>query len=84
MPVGPHAVQPINLNTVYMGNLAIYGTRGMPSWKYPSLLSLIDSGAVDLSPIIARKVALSDTGAELAAFNGPMPPGVAVITDFLS
>lgn len=84
LPVGSHAVQSINLNTVYMGNLAIYGTRGMPAWKYPSLLSLIDSGAVDLSPIIAREVALSDTGRELAAFNGPMPPGVAVITDFLS
>lgn len=84
LPVGPHAIQPINLNTVYMGNLAIYGTRGMPSWRYPSLLSLIESGAVDLSPIIAREVALSATGSELAAFNGPMPPGVAVITDFLS
>ena len=84
LPVGDHAVQPINLNTIYMGNLALYGTRGMPAWKYPSLLSLIESGAVDLAPIIAREVALSDTGRELAAFNGPMPPGVAVITDFLN
>jgi D-arabinose 1-dehydrogenase-like Zn-dependent alcohol dehydrogenase len=84
MPVGHHAVQPINLNAVYMGNLAVYGTRGMPAWKYQSLLSLIESGAVDLSPIIAREVSLSQTGRELAAFNGPMPPGVAVITDFLT
>lgn len=84
LPVGPHAVQPINLNTVYMGNLALFGTRGMPAWKYPSLLSLIESGAVDLSPIVAREVSLSETGRELAAFNGPMPPGVAVITDFLT
>ncbi len=84
LPVGQHAVQPINLNTVYMGNLAIFGTRGMPAWRYPSLLSLIEGGAVDLSPIVAREVALSETGRELAAFNGPMPPGVAVITDFLN
>jgi alcohol dehydrogenase len=27
-------------------------------------------------------VALSDASAELAAFDGPTPPGVAVITDF--
>ena len=38
---------------------------------------------VDLSPIVAREVALSDTSAELVAFNGPTPPGVAVITDLL-
>ena len=82
MPVGHHAMQEIDLNRVYMGNLALYGTRGMPSHRYPSLLSLISSGAVDLSPIVAREVALSDASAELAAFDGPTPPGVAVITDF--
>ena len=82
LPVGPHAVQDIDLNAIYMGNHAIYGTRGMPAHRYPSLLSLIDGGHVDLSPIVAREVALSDTSAELAAFNGPTPPGVAVITDF--
>jgi alcohol dehydrogenase len=82
MPVGHHAVQEVNLNAVYMGNLALFGTRGMPAHRYPSLLSLIESGGVDLSPIIAREVALSDASAELAAFNGPTSPGVAVITDF--
>ncbi len=84
MPVGHHAVQQVDLNAVYMGNLALYGTRGMPSWRYPSLLSMVTSGAVDLSPIVAREVALSDASAELAAFNGPTPPGVAVITDFMN
>ena len=82
MPVGNHAVQPVDLNTVYMGNLALYGTRGMPSHRYPSLLSLIEGGHVDLAPIVAREVGLSDVSAELATFDGPAPPGVAVITDF--
>lgn len=84
MPVGRHAVQEVNLNTVYMKNLALFGTRGMPSWRYPSLLSMIESRAVDLAPIIAREVNLSDVSAELAAFNGPTTPGVAVITDLQS
>lgn len=84
LPVGHHAVQEVNLNTIYMGNLALFGTRGMPAHRYPSLLSLIAGGHVDLSPIVAREIGLSDTSAELAAFNGPMPPGVAVITDFKS
>ena len=82
MPVGHTARMDVDMSAVYQGNLALYGTRGMPGWRFPSLLGLITSGRVDMSPLIAREVALSDTSAELAAFNGPTPPGVAVITDF--
>ncbi|MEM9795513.1 MAG: alcohol dehydrogenase catalytic domain-containing protein [Pseudomonadota bacterium] len=82
MPVGHTARMEVNMSAVYQGNLALFGTRGMPSWRYPSLLGLITSGAVDMAPLIAREVALSDVSAELAAFNGPTPPGVAVVTEF--
>jgi alcohol dehydrogenase len=82
MPAGAHTNMALPWDAVYSGQLAIYGTRGMPAWRYPSLLSLIDGGQVDLSPLIARRVALSDASAELAAFDRPAPPGVAVITDF--
>ena len=82
MPVGHTARMEVDMNVVYMGNLALYGTRGMPSWRYPSLLGMITSGRVDMSPLVARTVALSDASAELAAFDGPTPPGVAVLTDF--
>ncbi len=82
MPVGHTARMEINMNAVYMKNLALYGTRGMPSWRYPSLLALVEQGAVDFAPLIAREVALGDASAELRAFDGPTPPGVAVITDF--
>lgn len=81
MPAG-HAMMEVNMSAIYLGNLALYGTRGMPAWKYPSLLSLIERGVVDLSPLVAREVKLSDASAELAAMNGPMAPGTAVITDF--
>ncbi|MGB3406674.1 MAG: alcohol dehydrogenase catalytic domain-containing protein [Jannaschia sp.] len=82
MPVGHTARMEVNMNAVYMANIAMFGTRGMPAWRYPSLLSLITSGKVDMAPMIAREVALSDVSAELAAFNGPTPPGVAIVTDF--
>lgn len=82
MPAGAHAEMTLPMDAVYSGQLAIYGTRGMPAHRYPSLLSLIDGGHVDLSSLIARHVKLSDATAELAAFDGPAPPGVAVITDF--
>ena len=82
LPTGHTARMEVDMAAVYQGNLALFGTRGMPSWRYPSLLGLITGGKVDMSPLIARDVALSDASAELAAFNGPTPPGVAVITDF--
>lgn len=84
MPAGDHTAMTLPWDAVYSGQLAIYGTRGMPTWRYPSLLSLIEGGNVDLSPMIARHVALSNVSAELAAFDAPAPPGVAVITDFQS
>ncbi len=84
MPVGHTAKMEINMSAVYQGNLALYGTRGMPAWRYPSLLSLIEGTGLDLSPLIAREIALSGVSAELRAFNGPTSPGVAVVTDFLN
>ena len=82
MPVGHTARMEINMNAVYMGNLALYGSRGMPAWRYPSLLSFIEAARIDLSPLIARRIGLSGVSAELAAFDGPTAPGVAVVTDF--
>lgn len=83
MPVGHTARMEINMNAVYMKNLAVFGTRGMPPWRFPSLLSLISAGRVDVRPLVARTVRLSDVSAELRVFDGPAPPGVAVVTDFL-
>ncbi len=81
MPAGDHVRMELPMDSVYAGQLALYGTRGMPAWKYPSLFALIEGG-LDLSPLIARRVALSEAQAELAAFDAPAPPGIAVITDF--
>ena len=82
MPTGHLARVEVNMLAVYMKQLSLFASRGMPAWRYPSLLSLIETGKVDVRPIVAREVALSAASAELRAFDGPMPPGVAVITDF--
>ena len=82
MPTGHHARMEVNMNQVYMKSLSLYGTRGMPPWRYPSLFTMIETGRADLSPLIARRVPLSQLSTELRAFRGPTPPGVAVITDF--
>ncbi len=84
MPAGDHSTMSVPMDVLYSGQLTVHGTRGMPSWRYPSLLSLIDGGRVDLSPLVTRKIHLNQVSAELAAFDAPAPPGVAVVTDFAS
>ena len=81
MPAGKGQMQ-INMKAIYSKQLAFFGTRGMPSWKYPSLLGMIERGEVDLSPMVAREIALSGASAELRAMKGATSPGTAVITDF--
>jgi len=82
MPAGRHTAMTLPWDVVYSGQLALFGTRGMPAWRYPSLFALIAGGQVDLSGLVARRVPLSAASAELAAFDAPAPPGIAVITDF--
>lgn len=82
MPAGDHAMQSLPWDAVYSGQLAIFGTRGMPAWRYPALFDFLAATGLDLSPLIARRVRLSDATAELRLFDAPAPPGVAVITDF--
>ncbi|WP_375230172.1 zinc-binding dehydrogenase [Roseobacter sp. S98] len=83
MPSGD-GMMTVNMRAIYSKQLAFYGTRGMPGWKYPRLLDMIARGEVDLSPMVAREISLSDAGAELAAMSGPTSPGTAVITDLAS
>ncbi|MEH6648272.1 zinc-dependent alcohol dehydrogenase family protein [Sulfitobacter sp.] len=73
----------INMRAIYSKQLSVFGTRGMPSWKYPSLLSMIERGSIDLSPMVGREIALSEASTELRAMKGPTPPGAAIITNFL-
>lgn len=81
MPAGDGMME-INMRAIYAKQLAFYGTRGMPSWKYPTLLDMIDRGDVDLTPMLDREVTLSGASAELRGMKGPTRPGTAVITDF--
>jgi len=72
----------VNMRAIYSKQLSFFGTRGMPSWKYPTLLGMIERGEVDIGPMVAREIALSQASAELWAMKGPTSPGTAVITDF--
>ncbi len=79
---GGDGMMNINLRAIYTKQLSFYGTRGMPSWKYPSLLAMIERGDVDLSPMVDREISLQDASQELRMMSGATPPGTAVITNF--
>lgn len=85
MPVGAHATPPLPLlDLIYARQLSLHGTRGMAASGFPALLDLIQSGKLDLSPLITERIKLSDTQRVLAAMDHTQPPGVAIITDFTS
>ncbi|MEO1639440.1 MAG: alcohol dehydrogenase catalytic domain-containing protein [Pseudomonadota bacterium] len=81
MPADDGGQMQVDMRGIYMKQLSFFGTRGMPAWKYPTLLDFIARGQVDLSPMVAREIGLSGASAELRAMGGPTPPGTAVITD---
>lgn len=82
MPAGDGFIS-VNMRAIYSKQLSFFGSRGMPSWKYPSLLDMVERGEVDLSPLVTREIGLSGASAELRAMKGATAPGTAVITDFL-
>ncbi len=81
MPAGD-GMMSINIRAVYAKQLSFFGSRGMPSWKYPSLLEMIEQEKVDLRPLVSREVSLSGASEELRMMLDVAPPGTAVITDF--
>ncbi len=80
MPTGRLARMEVDMMAVYAGQLSLLGTRGMPAWRYPSLLGLVASGQVDLAPLVSREIGLSGVSAALAEMDGASPPGSAVVT----
>jgi len=82
MPAGEHTVMPIPMDLVYARQLSLHGTRGMPGWRFEGLFRLIRAGRLSLSGLVTRRIGLEEAHAELAAMDGPTPPGIAVITRF--
>jgi len=81
MPAGD-GIMEINIRALYSKQLVFFGMRGMPPWKYPSLLAMIERGYVDLTPMLDREVSLSGASAEPRTMKGATPPATTVITGF--
>ena len=82
LPTGHTARMEINMNAVYMKQLSLFGSRGHASLALPVAADPDRDGAGRYGAVVARRCRCRKSSAELRAFNGPMPPGVAVIDDF--
>lgn len=80
MPLEEHATPPVPLlETVYSRQISIMGTRGIAASRFPALLGMIAAGRLDPARMITRRIALSQSGAAIAAMNGYTGVGVTVI-----
>lgn len=83
MPLNAHAnVDLPLLDLVYVRQISIMGTRGIPARRLPQLLELVTSGKIDPAMMIRETISLSDAGAALKAMDRYQSTGVAVIDRF--
>jgi alcohol dehydrogenase len=69
----------VPMDLVISRELELRGVHGMAVGRYPALLELVTSGAVDPAGLIGRTIPLADAGAELAAMGAFAQRGVSVI-----
>jgi alcohol dehydrogenase len=79
---GEHASPPIPMEPVIMGELEIYGVRGMPATDYPRVLELVSSAGIDLSLLVTATVDLEEASAVLERMSLSAGVGVTVIDRF--
>jgi alcohol dehydrogenase len=83
MPVGNHVTVPLPLlDILYARQVSLLGSRGMPAIGFRPLLAMVESGALDLGPLIKRRIALEEAGAALAALDSFTSAGITVIDRF--
>jgi alcohol dehydrogenase len=77
---GAAATPPIPMNRVIAEELEIYGSHGMATREYPSMLSLVVDGTLRPELLVGQVIGLADAGAALAAMDQPSPAaGTTVI-----
>ena len=70
----------IPMDRVIAYELKLRGVHGMAVGRYPELLRLVESGAVDPSRLIGRTIGLGEASDELASMGSFAQRGVTVIT----
>lgn len=83
MPTGRHETVALPLlELVYAKQLSLHGMRGLGASEFPPLLELIETGRLDLTPLIAGRIALSDVQSVFEDMDRFATTGVHVVTNF--
>ncbi len=83
MPTGNHAKPPLPLlDLVYSNQLSLFGMRGLSAAGFAPLLHLIETGKLDLTPLITGHISLGDVQAVFEDMDRFAATGVQVVTDF--
>ena len=85
MPTGRHATPDLPLlELVYARQLTLHGTRGIAATRFPALFAMIESGRIDPTRLVTRRIGLEGAGAALAAMDRFEGVGITVIDRFAS
>ncbi|MEO0487481.1 MAG: zinc-binding dehydrogenase [Pseudomonadota bacterium] len=83
MPTGAHETVPLPLlELVYARQLSLHGMRGLGAAEFPALLALIETGQLDLAPLIVDRIALSDVQRVFERMDSFAGAGVHIVTRF--
>ncbi|MEM9436991.1 MAG: zinc-binding dehydrogenase, partial [Pseudomonadota bacterium] len=83
MPTGRHETVPLPLlELVYARQLTLHGMRGLGASEFRPLLKLIETGRLDLAPLIVDRIALSGVQPVFEGMDSFATTGVHVVTRF--
>jgi len=79
---GDHANPPVPMVRVIALELEVLGSHGMQAFRYEGAFGLIESGRLDPSRLIGRRVSLDEAVKVLISLDQSTETGIPVITDF--
>ena len=77
----PSATADFPVSRVIRDELEVHGIHGLSASRLPQVLEMVVDGRLDLSPMISRRLALSDIPDALPGMGRFASPGVSVVTD---
>lgn len=80
--LGEAANPPLPMDRVIARELQILGSHGMPVYRYPALLSLIEAGRLAPQRLVSRTVDLAGGVEAMMAMGHYATTGVVVVDDF--
>lgn len=83
MPTGSAETVPLPLlELVYARQLTLHGMRGLGASEFAPLLTMIEDGRLDLTPLIVDRIALGDVQSVFERMDDYAVAGVHVVTRF--